>query len=62
MKIRKAMETAYKAATKTGAYVVSRMSQATKLKLIHYAKTTLPLVRNRQPTEELSKIEVGRVE
>lgn len=61
MKIRKAMETAYKAATRTGAYVASRVSQATKLKLIHQAKSTLPLVRSRQPTEELTKIEVGRV-
>ena len=62
MKIRKAMETALRAATKTSAYVVSRVSQATKLKLIHQAKSTLPLIRNKQPPEPLSKMQIGRVE
>jgi hypothetical protein len=56
------MESAYKAATKTGAYVVSRVSQATKLKLIHQAKSSLPLIRNKLPPQELAKIQVGRIE
>lgn len=56
------MESAFNAASRTGAYVVSRVSQATKLKLIHQAKSSLPLTRNKLPPEELAKMQIGRIE
>ncbi len=55
------MESAFKAATKTGAYMVSRVSQATKLRLIHQAKSNLPLTRNKLPPEELAKMQLSRI-